>query len=127
MSKKILVVDDSSSNVLLLQNFFEDEGYEVQTSEGGKATYRIIKNFEPDIILLDLMMPKITGFEMFEYIKSEQKTAHIPVVFITANKDKAEKIKAMEMGAKAYFTKPLNFDEILSSVDNIIHNGNGKD
>jgi DNA-binding response OmpR family regulator len=126
VSKKILVVDDSSSNILLLQNFFEDEGYDVETSEGGKVTLKKIKNFEPDVILLDLMMPKINGFEMFELIKADSKSINIPVIFITANKDKAERIKAMEMGAKDYFTKPLNFDEILSSVDNIIHNGNGK-
>lgn len=124
MGKKILVVDDSSSNVLLLQNFFEDEGFEVETSEGGKATFRKIKKFAPDIILLDLMMPKINGFEMFEQIKEDPQIANIPVVFITANKDKAEKQKAMEMGAKDFFTKPLNFDEILSSVDLILHNEN---
>ncbi|MBK8806732.1 MAG: response regulator [Bacteroidales bacterium] len=119
MNKKILVVDDSSSNILLIQNFLEDEGFEVVTALDGKAALEQVKNTKPDVILLDLMMPEIDGMQVMEKLKQDNKTKNIPIIFISASKDRDIQQKAIDEGAHAFISKPLDFDLILRELDTL--------
>ena len=111
VKKKILVVDDSSSNVLLLENFLEDEGFEIEVANSGKEAIKILSQFNPDIILLDLMMPGLNGIDV---MKSIPQT--IPVIMISANKDSKLVEEAKAQGIKSYIQKPIDFDEILKEI-----------
>lgn len=120
MSNKILVVDDSSSNVLLLQSFLEDEGFEVIPTFDGQEAIDEAKKSSPALILLDVMMPKINGFKVLETLKEDDKTKDIPIIFISADKDVANIKKAKELGVHAYVTKPIDFQEILDEVKAVL-------
>jgi len=111
VSKKILVVDDSSSNVLLLESFLEDEGFEIEVANSGKEAIKLVNSFSPDIILLDLMMPGLNGIDV---MKSIPQT--IPVIMISANKDPKLVEEAKSQGIKSYIQKPIDFDEILVEI-----------
>lgn len=111
MKKKILVVDDSSSNILLLQNFLEDEGFDIQVANSGKEAIKKADDFIPDLILLDLMMPGINGLDVMNSISKD-----IPVIMISANKDPKLVNDAKANGIKSYIQKPIDFDEILNEI-----------
>lgn len=115
MKKKILIVDDSSSNVLLLQSFLEDEGFEIQVAYSGKEAIQKAEKFSPHIMLLDLMMPGISGIDV---MKSIPKT--LPVIMISANKDADLVAEAKAEGVKAYIQKPIDFDEILEEINKFV-------
>ncbi len=115
MNKKILVVDDSSSNVLLLQSFLEEEGYEIEIASSGKEAISLVASFKPDIILLDLMMPGLSGLDVMERIGTD-----IPVIMISANKDPNLVKEAEQHGIKSYIQKPIDFDEILTEIGKYI-------
>jgi len=111
VKKKILVVDDSSSNVLLLQNFLEDEGFDIQVANSGREAIKKAQDFMPDLILLDLMMPGINGIDVMHSISKD-----IPVIMISANKDPQLVAEAKANGIKSYIQKPIDFDEILNEI-----------
>lgn len=111
MGKKILVVDDSTSNVLLLESFLEEEGFDIAVAESGKEAVKLVSSYKPDVILLDLMMPGLSGIEVMDAISSD-----IPVIMISANKDPKLVAEAKEHGVKAYIQKPIDFDEILAEI-----------
>ena len=115
MKKKILVVDDSSSNVLLLQSFLEEEGFEIEIASTGKEAIKLVGTFQPNIILLDLMMPGLSGIDVMDKIGTD-----IPVIMISANKDPKLVKEAQEHGIKSYIEKPIDFDEILVEIDKYI-------
>ena len=115
MKKKILVVDDSSSNVLLLQSFLEDEGFEIQIANTGKDAITLATTFKPDMILLDLMMPGLSGIDVMDSID-----ASIPVIMISANKDQHLVDEAKRHGIKSYIQKPIDFDEIIAEIEKYI-------
>lgn len=109
--KKILIVDDSSSNVLLLQNFLEEEGFVTEVAFSGKEALKIAKQFNPDLILLDLMMPDLSGIEVIQRLEIQ-----VPVVMVSVNRDAdlIEQVRAL--GVKSYVQKPIDFDEILQEI-----------
>jgi CheY-like chemotaxis protein len=115
VKKKILVVDDSSSNVLLLQSFLEDEGFEIQIANTGKDAIKLAATFKPDMILLDLMMPGLSGIDVMDSID-----ASIPVIMISANKDQHLVDEAKQHGIKSYIQKPIDFDEIIAEIEKYI-------
>ena len=120
MGNKILVVDDSSSNVLLIQNFLESEGYEVITSDNGKTALKMISSQKPDVVLLDLMMPEVSGLDVIKSIKSSEATKHIPIIFISASKSKKAAEEVLAKGAAAFLHKPIDFDAILIELDKVL-------
>jgi CheY-like chemotaxis protein len=115
VNKKILVVDDSSSNVLLLQSFLEEEGFEIKVATSGKEAVKMVAAHKPDLILLDLMMPGLSGIEVMDAIGTA-----IPVIMISANKDPQLVQEAKQHGILSYIQKPIDFDEILKEISRFI-------
>jgi CheY-like chemotaxis protein len=114
---RILIVDDIEDNVLVLQALLEAEGYVVETAESGWAALRKLKANPPDVVLLDVMMPDMTGYEVTERIRENQNLAQIPIVLVTAYSDVSVD-EALSMGANDFIRKPIDYDQLLVSVKN---------
>ena len=113
---KILLIDDSSVNNLLLQNIFEDEGYDVQTAFSGREGLEKIDIDKPDLVVLDIMMPRMDGFEVLKQIISNPGTKNIPVIMLTAKKDSSDEELARKIGAVDYMTKPVDIENTLQRI-----------
>ncbi len=118
--KKILVIDDSSVNNLLLQNILEEENYKVIVAFSGREGLKLTESEKPDLILLDIMMPRMDGIEVLKRIKSSDKTVDIPVIMLTAKLDSADRKSSLEIGAIDYINKPVIIDELVTKVKNIL-------
>ena len=111
---KILVVDDDTSMLGLLKTHLENAGYEVLLAEDGIAGGHLALKASPDLILVDVHMPYLSGYELVHALKTDPKTQHIPVVFLTA--DKQVEKRSRKLGAEAYLKKPLNTSRLLEVV-----------
>lgn len=117
---KILIVDDNPTNVELLLAQLKSYPYQLMTAYDGEAALKKIEEEPPDLILLDLMMPKLSGYEVCQKIKSDKKTQFIPVIVITALKELEDKLKAIEMGADDFLMKPFNKVELVTRVKSLL-------
>jgi len=116
---RILIADDSEINVLVLREFLEDD-YDIITALDGGQALRRIEEDPPDIVLLDIMMPGLDGYQVCERLKSDDRTAEIPVIFITALDDAAAESRGLELGAIDFITKPFNPGIVKARVRNHI-------
>lgn len=116
-SATILVVDDTSTNLLLLEGVLTSYGYDVRTAISGEGALRAVKAEFPDLILLDIMMPGIDGYETCRRLKSQESTASIPVIFLSAKSDTASIIEGFNAGGVDYVGKPFNEAELISRVN----------
>lgn len=115
--KNILIVDDSSSNLLLLKELLADEGFETHTNKSGKDALNYLKKNSTDIIILDMMMPQVTGFEFLERIKEEEyKHVNAPIIVVSAVKKTHEIERAKNLGASEYLTKPVDLDKLIKTI-----------
>ncbi|MCB2181993.1 MAG: fused response regulator/phosphatase [Desulfobulbaceae bacterium] len=112
----ILVVDDTPINLKLLQISLQREGYSVISASNGLDARILVDKYHPDLILMDIIMPKESGFEVIEKLQHNPKTNSIPVIFLTGNDDVATKIKGFELGAVDYIIKPFNTTEVLARI-----------
>ena len=117
-SNYILIVDDLPMNLRLLSSLLKRHGYQVRTESSGKTVIEIIRSNPPNLILLDVMMPEIDGYEVCRQIKALDEFCDIPVIFISALDDSLDKVKAFEVGAVDYITKPFQKREVLARVKN---------
>ena len=113
---KILIVDDVVSNVLLLKILLTNEKYQVCTANCGNMAIEQAKAEKPDLILLDVMMPDITGFDAAQILKKDPETAHIPIIFLTALNNPGDLVHGFQVGANDFLTKPLNKEELVVRV-----------
>ncbi|MGJ5629016.1 hybrid sensor histidine kinase/response regulator [Nostoc sp. CALU 1950] len=113
----ILIVDDTPINLEVLFDFLEYYGFKVLITEDGSSAINIAEHASPDLILLDVLMPGIDGFETCRLLKKNPATQDIPVIFITAMNDKVDKVKGLNLGAVDYITKPLEHEEVLARVN----------
>jgi two-component system cell cycle response regulator len=120
MSARILVVDDILPNVKLLEAKLKAEYYTVLTAYSGKEALEIIGRERPDLILLDIMMPEMDGFEVCRRIKANPETEHIPVVMVTALTDSADRVNGLQAGADDFLTKPLDDVALMARVRSLI-------
>jgi DNA-binding response OmpR family regulator len=118
---QILLIDDSSVNNLLMQNILEDQGYEVATAFSGKEGLDKLQVIKPDLIILDIMMPRMDGFEVLRKILSNPDTENIPVIMLTAKKDSEDEKLAREIGALDYMTKPVDIKFTLERIKRVFH------
>lgn len=120
MSARVLVVDDLPANVKLLEAKLNSEYYEVLTANNAITGIKIAKEKEPDIILLDVMMPEMDGFEACRRLKLDPKTAHIPVVMVTALSDVQDRVQGLEAGADDFLTKPINDMALFARIRSLV-------
>ncbi|CAN2050061.1 histidine kinase [Candidatus Magnetomoraceae bacterium gMMP-1] len=113
---KILIVDDKPENLRLLTKILKEKGYIVRQLRNGKMVMSSVLSAPPDLILLDIMMPEINGYEVCNQLKAEEQTRNIPVIFISALNETANKITAFSVGGVDYITKPFQEEEVLARV-----------
>jgi DNA-binding response OmpR family regulator len=119
MKEKVLIVDDEPSILMSLEFLMHKEGYEVFVARDGAEALEIINKETPDIIILDIMMPDVDGYEVCQLVKASDSTNHIKVVFLSA-KSKPEDIeKGLEMGADLYLTKPFSTRTLVKQVKSL--------
>ncbi len=112
----ILLVDDAPKNIQILGYMLSCEGFEISVAISGKQALSIVNNRPPDLILLDVMMPDLNGFEVCSQIKSNKNTSNIPIIFVSASEDVESKLKGFEAGAADYITKPFQSIEVIARV-----------
>ncbi len=115
--KRILIVDDDPVNMQLLEDLLNENGYRVDASSDGKSALEFIENESPDLILLDVMMPGLDGYEICEKLKSNIETKHIPVIFLTAKNDVEDVVRGFKVGGVDYVSKPFNSEELIARVN----------
>jgi PAS domain S-box-containing protein len=116
----ILIVDDSKSNLQLLQDILRNAGYKVRPAESGELAFRSAKAKLPILILLDIRMPDMDGFELCRKLKADEATSAVPIIFISALEDLPSKMKGFQVGGVDYITKPFLKEEVLARVKNQI-------
>jgi diguanylate cyclase (GGDEF)-like protein len=112
----ILIVDDNPTNLRLLSKLLAQEGYEVRKALDGSMALKSVRMLLPDLILLDLMMPNLNGYEVCQQLKSDPYTADVPIIVLSALNASFDKVKAFQSGATDYITKPFQFEEVLARV-----------
>ena len=113
----LLIVDDILANVKILRTFLSNAGFNVLIAVDGKEAIQVTENAHPDLILLDIMMPGMDGFKVCRHLKSQENTKDIPIIFMTALTEVADKLKGFKMGAADYVTKPFLQQEVLARVN----------
>lgn len=114
----ILIVDDTPENLRLLSTMLMAHGYKVRKALNGQMALTASKTLQPDLILLDIMMPEIDGYEVCQQLKADRQTADIPVIFLSALNDVFDKVKAFQVGGVDYITKPFQLEEVIARVRN---------
>jgi len=115
---KILLVDDNTANLQVLRENLEGLGYKLLIAKNGKSALEIVHKARPDLILLDIMMPEMDGYEVCRRLKGVEQTRHIPVIFLTAMTDAGDEAKGLALGAVDYITKPINPELVRARVRN---------
>jgi len=117
---KIMVVDDSTTNVVLLEAILDEKGYSIETALNASEAYALIEKEIPDLILLDLLMPKISGFDFLEEIRKNEKTRNTPVIVVSALTDEENVDRIMKMGAIDFVKKPIDLQYLVERVEQVL-------
>jgi twitching motility two-component system response regulator PilH len=117
---RILIVDDSPSQLIGLKRIVEKLGHQVVTAEDGSAGVEVAKREMPDLILMDVVMPNLNGFQATRTIAKDSKTSHIPIILVTTKDQETDKVWGMRQGAKAYVTKPVNEAELVEALKKLL-------
>ena len=117
---KVLIVDDTRSNVDLFQGLLSNEGYEVSVARDGEEALAAVRREHPDLVLLDVMLPKADGFDVCRALKGDESTRLTPVVLVTAHQEPEKKIQGITAGADDFLTKPVNVHELRARVRSLI-------
>jgi len=118
--KRILIVDDSPSQLMGMKRIVEAMGHTVFTAEDGSAGVAAAKKHVPDLILMDVVMPNLNGFQATRTISKDASTAHIPVVLVTTKDQETDKVWGMRQGARAYVTKPIKEEELVATLKELL-------
>lgn len=113
---EILIVDDLEANREIMARLLARAGYHTRDADGGESALALLEDYRPDLILLDVSMPRMSGFEVCEQIKASPETEHIPVIFVSALSELGNKVRAFEVGAVDYIIKPYKTEEVLARV-----------
>jgi DNA-binding response OmpR family regulator len=120
MTHKILVVDDDPQIVRLVRSYLEQSGFSVVTAGDGEVALHLVRSERPDLLVLDVMMPKRDGLDLTRLVRSDSNLAHIPILLLTARIEDIDRILGLELGADDYVTKPFNPREVVARVKAIL-------
>ncbi|MEE9347069.1 MAG: response regulator [Robiginitomaculum sp.] len=116
MPKKILIVEDNELNMKLFNDLLQAHGYETRQTREGLKAIGIAKSYKPDLILMDIQLPKVSGLEVTKWIKDDKATKDIPVVAVTAFAMRGDEKRIREGGCEAYISKPISINSFLSTI-----------
>ena len=117
---KILVVDDSPTEVFQFKEMLEKLGYEVVTAENGRDGVVMAASEQPDIVLMDIVMPDMNGFQATRQITRSAETKHIPVIIVSSKNQETDKVWGQRQGARGYVTKPVDTEELVSAMKGVM-------
>ena len=120
MSKKIAVIEDNKTNIKIIRYQLEMEGFDVHIEETGNAGLKMIKNQKPDMVILDIGLPDMDGFELCKTLRNDKITKDYPIIMLTAKGEDRDKIEGLKLGADDYITKPYNADELILRIKNLL-------
>lgn len=120
---RVLIVDDSPSQLIGLKRITEKLGHEVITAEDGAAGVEAAKRELPDLILMDVVMPNLNGFQATRTLAKDPRTSHIPVILVTTKDQETDRVWGMRQGAKTYVTKPINEGELTRAINENLPRG----
>lgn len=117
---RILIIDDSPSQLMGMKRIVEKLGHEAMTAEDGAIGVETAKKEQPDLILMDVVMPNLNGFQATRAISKGADTAHIPIVLVTTKDQETDKVWGMRQGAKAYITKPFTENQLIEIINSLV-------
>ena len=113
---RVLIVDDETHNRSLLEIMLSSEGYELFTAASGEEALAVVEEHHPDLILLDIMMPELNGFQVTTLLKANPATQHIPIIILSAIDDRDARARGLQLGAVAFLTKPIRHEELRALI-----------
>jgi two-component system cell cycle response regulator DivK len=119
--KKILIVEDNELNMKLFNDLLETSGYETRQTREGLKAISIAKKFLPDLILMDIQLPEVSGLEVAKWIKDDHNLSDIPIVAITAFAMKGDQERILDGGCEAYLSKPISISTFLDTIGNLVN------
>jgi len=120
MSRRILIVDDEPNIVTSLEFLMRGDDYEVRVARNGEEALQLAESFRPDIVVLDVMMPRRSGFEVCQKIRENPVLGDVKIIMLTAKGRDVEKEKGLDLGANAYVTKPFSTKELMNTVRSLL-------
>jgi twitching motility two-component system response regulator PilH len=117
---KILIVDDSPTETYKLTNILEKNSYSVLSAETGEQGVTLAKTEQPDVVLMDIVMPGLNGFQATRQLSRGNETKHIPVIIVTAKNQQADQVWGERQGAAAYLVKPIDEDRLVSAIEQVL-------
>ncbi len=127
MKEKILIVEDEKDIVKMLEYNLKKEGFQVVSSRDGEEALDLAVRENPDLVILDLMLPGLDGLEVCKILKKESKTSHIPIIMLTAKSQESDKVIGLELGADDYITKPFSPRELVARIKAVLRRAKDKD
>jgi DNA-binding response OmpR family regulator len=120
LKKKVLIVDDELSIVTALEFLLQKSGYEVTAAQNGDEALKCVESFAPDLVLLDVMMPRISGYEVCRRMRARADWKHIKIIMLSAKGREAEVSKGVSLGADLYVTKPFSTSELVGKIGELL-------
>ncbi len=120
MTKRILVVDDDEMVLMALDELLKPEGYEVETVSGGAEALKRLEEKAYDLLMTDVIMPEMDGFELCRRVRQKEKFKELPIVFLTAKSRDEDRVKGLEAGANLFLSKPISPDKLIEIVANAL-------
>ena len=123
MKRRVLIVDDNLDSTIIIRGILEPRGYQVTTASSGKAALEQVKSAPPDLVLLDVMMPEMSGLEVLQRIKEDASTGRLPVILVTAKTHDEDVLDGYQYGADYYITKPFTAKQLLYGIELVLGKG----
>lgn len=120
VAKKVLIADDEPNIVAAIEFLLKQRGYDVYTAADGREALRVVERVVPDLVVLDVMMPQTSGYEVCQAIRKRSEWRHIKVLMLSAKGRDAEVVKGVTMGADLYVTKPFSTRELMARIDGLL-------
>lgn len=121
---KLLLIDDDPNLILLVQDYLDFQGYQVATADNGKEALEQLEEEIPDLIICDIMMPEMDGYELVEKIREDSRISWIPVIFLSAKGQSTDRVKGLNTGADVYLIKPFEPEELVAQVESSLRQAN---